>query len=85
MEKIVPRINMNGMTANEHIELRLKARKALQELRGVVNELAPHGRDYLGDQADYAKDRETHYERVRYLDGLFETLLEEALAIQDQQ
>lgn len=81
-----PVINNNGMTADEHIRLRIAARTAVMAAIKAIGELRPHGRDYqtATDPLAYETDRLIHDERISQLDKLHNTLLDEALFIQEQ-
>lgn len=82
-EIIRPVINMNGMTAAQHVRMRCEARTAVKACLKAVNELRPSGRDYIGDDAALKRDTAIHESRVRFLDGLYNALMEEAVEIQE--
>jgi len=77
-----PRINLNGMTWGQHVELRINARNKLFDAMVAISDLRPHGRDYLGDDAAYERDLAIHNERFAFLDRLNNELYEEAINIQ---
>lgn len=85
---IIPTINLNGMSAEQHIEHRMSARQTIYELMGKLGEVRPHGRDYqtLGNKAKerYENDLNEYNHRFAFLDKLYNDLEEEALAIQEQ-
>lgn len=81
---IVPTLNLNGETAESHIEKRIKARQAIRTLMEKLGEMRPHGRDYLGDTEKYNAHLAIHTERIRWLDKLYNDLEEEAMAIHRQ-
>lgn len=81
-----PVINNNGMTAQEHIRLRIAARTAVMAAIKAIGELRPHGRDYqtATDPLAYDVDLAIHNERIRQLDALHNALMDEAMRIQEQ-
>lgn len=87
MAIIEPVINGNGMTADEHIRNRIKARQAIKHAIEALAELRPHGRDYqtLPNNDRYSVDTGIHTARIRFLDQLYNDLMDEAVAIQEQK
>lgn len=84
IEYINPQINLNGMTANEHIRLRMEFRKKLMDAMKVLAELRPHGRDYISEPDRYKNDLDIYYARFRALDHLYNVVEQEAFKIQEQ-
>lgn len=82
---IRPTININGTHPEDLIRARLDASRSLNTTIYLLKEAAPNGRDYPGDNERCTADREIHYARIAALRELQGVLLEEALAIRDQQ
>lgn len=81
---IQPIINLNGMSAEEHVTLRVKALTALHAAMDSLSELRPHGRDYIGDDQAYQRDLSIYSERFRQLDALHNAIMDEAVAIKER-
>lgn len=82
---IRPTININGSDPEDLIRARLDASRSINTVIEWLKEAAPNGRDYPGDNERCVADREIHYARIAALRELQGVLLEEALAIRDQQ
>jgi len=82
---IRPTININGTNPEDLIRARLDANRAIGNVIEWLKQATPNGRDYPGDNERCVADRETHYTRIGALRDLQGELLEEALAIRDQQ
>lgn len=82
---IRPTININGTHPEDLIRARLDASRSLNTAINLLKEAAPNGRDYPGDNERCVADRGIHYARITALRELRGVLLEEALAIRDQQ
>lgn len=82
-----PIINNNGMTADQHIRLRIAARSAVMNAFKALSEIRPHGRDYqtASDPDAFKNDLAVHEGRMQMLDALHNELLDEALAIKEQK
>jgi glycyl-tRNA synthetase beta subunit len=78
-----PIININGETAESHIEKRLIARKKVLEAMEAVGELRPHGRDYLGNVDRQNVDTHIYNKRFAMLVQLYNDLQTEAEFIQE--
>jgi hypothetical protein len=81
---ITPKLNINGSSAHDLIEPRLRAFKLLDDAVDALQDATPNGRDYPGNQVACIADREEHYDRIKMLRKLIDTLLHEALAIKEQ-
>lgn len=81
---ITPRININGTSANDLINPRIKADHLLAEVIETLKQITPNGRDYIGNNTACIADREEHYDRIKALRNLQDILIQEALAIKDQ-
>lgn len=77
-----PRININGMSREQHIQQRIDAMLAVRNVIKALSDIRPHGRDYIGDTDSYQRDLEIHAERIMVLDKLYNELHDEALSIQ---
>ena len=82
---IRPTITINGSDPEDLIRARLGTCRSINEAIEQLKQATPNGRDYPGDSERCAADRETHYARIAALRDLQGVLLEEALAIRDQQ
>ena len=82
---IRPIININGSSAFDLIDQRRNAMDALLEAIDALKQVAPNGRDYLGQYDLLAADRTLHFDRLSALHTLREELLDEALYIQQQE
>jgi hypothetical protein len=82
---IRPTVNISGSNPEDLIRARLDASRAVNTVIEYLKYATPNGRDYPGDNERCVADRETHYARLRALRDLQGVLLEEALAIRDQQ
>jgi hypothetical protein len=82
---IRPTITINGSNPEDLIRARLGASRSINEVIEQLQQATPNGRDYPGDNERCVADRETHYARIAALRDLQGVLLEEALAIRDQQ
>lgn len=79
-----PRININGMSSDQHIQQRIDIMTAVRDTIRSLSEIRPHGRDYLGDSEAYQRDLKIHAERIMVLDKLYNEIHDEALAIQER-
>jgi hypothetical protein len=82
-EIMKPIVNINGTSRTELIEQRIDARRAVTALMETLQHMVPNGRDYIGNQEAFDRDRAIYRERFAALDALYNTLLDEALNIQD--
>lgn len=82
---IRPTLNINGSSAFDLIDQRRNAMDALLDAIVALKQVAPNGRDYPGDAARCADDRDTHFDRLAALHKMSEELLDEALHIQKQE
>ena len=78
---ILPIINNNGTSREEHIELRKEAIRALNAAIERLRALTPNGRDYPGETDRCVSHREMHYARIATIETVSEELLAEAVAI----
>ena len=85
MELMKPIINLNGTTVSALVDARIGAREACLKLMEALFATAPHGRDYVGNSAAYNRDLAIYRARFAVLDGLYNVLVEEALAIQGME
>lgn len=81
---ITPKININGSSADDLINPRIEADRLIGEVISALQQATPNGRDYPGDNNACVADRELHYERIKALRSLQDTLFQEALTIKRQ-
>ena len=81
---ITPQLNLNGSSADDLIEPRLKADRLLADVLEALSQAVPHGRDYPGNAVACIADREEHYDRIKAIRALQDILIQEALAIKEQ-
>ena len=81
---ITPKININGSSAEDLINPRIEADRLIGEVISALQQATPNGRDYPGDNNACVADRELHYERIKALRSLQDTLFQEALTIKRQ-
>ena len=81
---IRPILNINGTDAFDLIDARRDAMHLINELIKALKQVAPNGRDYLGDTERLTADRNLHFDRLAALHTLREELLDEALYIQKE-
>ena len=82
---IRPILNNNGSSAFDLIDQRRTAMDCLMDAIEALKQVAPNGRDYLGQYDLLAADRTLHFDRLAALHTLREELLDEALHIQQQE
>ena len=78
-----PVINNNGTSRDEMIQMRIKANRALHAAMKALQELSPHGRDYLGNNEAWQRDRDIFVARFAALDAMSNELMEEAVSIME--
>lgn len=81
---ITPQLNLNGSSADDLIEPRLKADRLLADVLEALSQAVPNGRDYPGNKTACIADREEHYDRIKAIRALQDILIQEALAIKEQ-
>lgn len=82
---IRPILNNNGTDALYLIDQRRTAMDLIDEVINTLKQIAPNGRDYIGDTDLLTADRNLHFDRLAALHTLREELLDEALYIQQQE
>lgn len=82
---IRPILNINGTSAEELIQTRRNAVKALDAVMKALQEMTPNGRDYPGQQDRCRADRELHYSRFAQLDAMRNQIMDEAFGIMRQR
>jgi hypothetical protein len=82
---ITPKLNINGSSADDLIEPRLKAVDHLMDAIEALSDAAPHGRDYPNSHTAFLADREAHYTRLATIRRLREDIFAEAIAIKQQE
>ncbi len=78
-----PIVNINGTSRDELVKMRIEARRAIHEALRALQELSPHGRDYIGDRDAWKRDSDIYRERFRILDAMANDLLDEGVAIME--
>lgn len=73
-----PIVNINGTSRDDLVKMRIEARRAIHEALRALQELSPHGRDYIGDRDAWKRDSDIYCERFRILDAMSNDLLDEA-------
>lgn len=77
-----PIITMNGDSRRELVNQRIAAMRGIAAAMTAMKEMAPDGRNYIGDPGLLAKDKAIFAERYAILSRLREEIQEEALEIQ---
>jgi hypothetical protein len=80
----LPTVNINGTAMKDLVGQHLLAIESLRVVLGYMREVAPHGRDYPGRDADHALAQRTHRGRVNAIEGMIETMMGEAEMIAQQ-
>jgi hypothetical protein len=78
-----PVINHNGTSREAMIQMRLDARHAVHAAMKAMQELSPHGRDYLGNNEAWQRDRNIYVARFAALDAMANDLMNEAVSIME--
>lgn len=81
---ITPKLNINGSSADDLINPRLKAMDHLMDAIEALKQITPNGRDYPGNTTACLADREAHYDRITAIKALREEIYAEAIAIKEQ-
>ena len=81
---IKPTLTLNGSSANDLIEPRLKAMGHLMDAISALSQVTPNGRDYPADRERCTHDRDLHFIRIEKIKALYSELIDEALYIKDQ-
>lgn len=79
-----PIITLCGTSRESLVRQRIEAREAVYQAMRSLGETAPNGRDYIGNNEAFARDREIYQARFAVLDKLHNELLDEAAAIQGE-
>lgn len=82
---ITPQLNINGSSADDLIDPRLKAMDHLMDAIEALSQAVPNGRDYPGNAVACTADREEHYDRLSIIKRIREEIYAEAIAIKQQQ
>jgi len=80
---ILPILNINGTSREEHIRLRREVIDALRAAADKMSELLPNGRDYPGAAERCDADRVRHRARVTLIRVLTAELMAEAVTLID--
>ena len=81
MPTMNPIVNLNGSSRHSLIEARKKARIAIMAAMDAMRDMAPHGRDYIGNADALCRDAEIFSGRMMALREMEEDILSEALAL----
>ncbi|GAA5666028.1 hypothetical protein Brsp07_04537 [Brucella sp. NBRC 14130] len=82
---MTPTASLHGTSAEELIQQRISACVALDAAITALTAMAPNMRDYAGNPDGFSRDAAIHKGRVASLKELHESLMNEAVAIQEQQ
>jgi hypothetical protein len=84
---IAPRINRNGTNPQELMNVRQFARQAIDNALKALLDCNPHGRDYQTEATNerYELARATYAERDRQLQAMYDELMQEMIAIDEQR
>jgi hypothetical protein len=83
MSIMQPIVNINGTSRDNLVKMRIEARRAIHEALRALQELSPHGRDYIGNRDAWKRDSDIYCERFRILDAMANDLLDEGVAIME--
>jgi hypothetical protein len=83
MSIMQPIVNLNGTSRDDLVKMRIEARRAIHEALRALQELSPHGRDYIGNRDAWKRDSDIYCERFRILDAMANDLLDEGVAIME--
>lgn len=81
---ITPTININGSSIDDLVKPRLNAMDHLMDAIEALKQVAPNGRDYIGNNIACVVDREEHFDRLAKLRALREEIMSEAVYIKEQ-
>lgn len=81
---ITPILNINGSSADDLINPRMKAISDIQAAIEALLQATPNGRDYPGDSEQCRGDRSLHYNRIEFLSRIGHELMQEIFAIREQ-
>ncbi len=81
-DMMTPFITISGDKRETLINDRVDCLTPLREAMKRLSETKPNGRNYIGQNEAYERDRAIYAKRFAALDALHNTLLDEALAIQ---
>jgi len=79
---MTPFISISGDSRDTLVNDRAAVLPALREAMKLMSETKPNGRNYIGQNEAYERDRAIYAKRFAALDALHNALLDEALAIQ---
>lgn len=82
---ITPQLNINGSSAADLIEPRLKALDHLIDAMEALKQVMPNGRDYPVEPSKCTYDRGIMTSRLNLLTAIRNDIYAEALAIKRQQ
>jgi len=78
---MTPFITINGDSRDTLVNDRAAVLPALREAMKLMSETKPNGRNYIGQNEAYERDRAIYVERYKTLQNLHDDILHEALAI----
>jgi hypothetical protein len=79
--RMCPIVNLGGTSRDDLVRTRIEARRAIYEAMRALHEVAPHGRDYIGNRDAWQRDNDIYRERFRTLDHMANDLLDEAVEL----
>ncbi len=81
---ITPTLNINGSSASDLIDPRLKAIASLKLAIEDLLKVTPNGRDYSNAEKCNI-DRTLHYDRIEAIHGIWNEIYSEAIASKKQE
>jgi hypothetical protein len=81
---ITPTLNINGSSASDLIDPRLKAISSLKLAIEDLLKVTPNGRDYPNTEWCNV-DRTLHYDRIQTIHDIWNEIYQEAIAIKKQE
>lgn len=81
---VAPTVNINGNTKASLMADHLAAKKALEAAVAAFREIAPHGRNYPGQEDSYRYAREAYVLRLAALQEMVSDVYGIAIAIHQQ-
>lgn len=81
--RMTPIVNINGDSREELVRQRRDVADACFALIKALSDMAPNGRNYIGNTELLETDRGIHRDRVALIDHLRNAVIDEAVAIQN--
>ncbi len=84
VQPAVPTINLNGTEGQSLFNANRTVCTAVYEAEQAMHQIAPHGRDYIGQPEEFAKARDEYYARLSALRQIMVELDAIAISINRQ-